>query len=65
MLLRIRYTFFPKSLSYSEGAVDKVRDLMLVSTGVAAVNIDGSTIQSALALSTKSDYSKCIPKLSD
>ena len=38
---------------------------MLAPTGVAAVNVDGATINSALALSPNCNYSKCIPKLSN
>ena len=38
---------------------------MLAPTGVAAVNVDGATIHSALALSPKPNYSKGMPKLSD
>ena len=57
--------FLVKSLSYNEGPVDKARVLMLAPTGVAAVNVDGATIHSALALSPKRNYSKDIPKLSD
>ena len=38
---------------------------MLAPTGVAAVNVDGANIHSALALSPKRNYSKDIPKLSD
>ena len=38
---------------------------MLAPTGVAAANVDGANIHSALALSPKRNYSKDIPKLSD
>ena len=38
---------------------------MLASTGVAAVNVDGATIHSSLALSPKRNYGKGISKLSD
>ena len=38
---------------------------MLALTGVAATNADSATIHSALALSLKRNYSKCVPKLSD
>ena len=38
---------------------------MVAPTGVAAVNVDGATIHSALALSPKPNYSKGMPKLSD
>ena len=60
LLATIRH-FLVKSLSYNEGPVDKVRALMLAPTGVAAVNVDGATIHSALALSPKRNYSKGIP----
>ena len=64
LLVTIRH-FLVKSLSYNEGSVDKVRVLMLAPTGVAAVDVDGATIHSALALSPKRNYSKGIPELSD
>ena len=38
---------------------------MLAQTGVAAANVDGATIHSALDLLPKCNYSKGIPKLSD
>ena len=38
---------------------------MLAPAGVAAVNVDGATIHSALALSPKRNYSKGTPNLSD
>ena len=53
------------SLSYYEGPTDKTRVLMLAPTGVAAVNVNGATIHSALALSPKLNYIQGIPKLSD
>ena len=64
LLATIRH-FLVKSLSYNEGPADKATALMLAPTGVAAVNVDGATIHSALALSPKRNYSKGIPKLSD
>ena len=64
LLSTIRH-FVTKSLSHNEEAADKVRLLMLAPTGVAAANADGATIYSALALSLKRNYSKCVPKLSD
>ena len=64
LLATIRH-FLVTSLSYNEGPVDQARVLMLAPTGVAAVNVDGATIHSTLALSPKRNYSKGIPKLSD
>ena len=64
MLATIRH-FLVKSLLYNEGPVDIVRVSMLAPTGVAAVDVDGATTHSALALPLKRNYSKGIPKLSD
>ena len=38
---------------------------MLAPTGVAAVNVDGSTIHSALGISVDFSSAKCVSKLSD
>ena len=64
LLATIRH-FLVKSLLYNEGPVDIVRVSMLAPTGVAAVDVDGATTHSALALPLKRNYSKGIPKLSD
>ena len=64
LLATIRHILV-KSLSYNEGPVDKARVLMLASTGVAAVIVDGATIHSASALSPKRNHNKGIPKLRD
>ena len=52
LLATIRHSLV-KPLSYNEGPADKARVLMLAPTGVAAVNVDGATIHSALAFSPK------------
>ena len=64
LLATIRHILV-KSLSYNEGPVDKARVLMLASTDVAAVIVDGATIHSASALSPKRNHNKGIPKLRD
>ena len=38
---------------------------MLAPTGVAAVNIDGVTVHSALSISPDRNFGKCLPRLSD
>jgi len=54
-----------KALSYGEGDVNKTKILMLAPTGVAAVNVDGSTIHSALGIPADRNFSKNISRLSD
>ena len=55
-----------KCFSYRAGDPSKIRILTLApTTGVAAVNIDGSTIHSALGIPLNRNFSKNIPKLSD
>ena len=51
-----------KVLSYHAGDPEKVKVLMLASTGVAAVNVAGATIHSALGIPVGNFY-KTIPKL--
>ena len=64
LLSTIKY-FLLKSLSYQSGGSDKEKLLMLAPTGVAAVNIDGSTIHSALGISPERNYGKNVAKMSD
>ena len=64
-LLNTMRHFLNKSLSYRGGEANKQRVLMLAPTGVAAVNIDGVTIHSALSISPDRSFGKCLPKLSD
>ena len=45
--------------------IGKERLLMLAPTGVAAVNVDGSTIHSTLGILTDYSSAKCVSKLSN
>ena len=57
--------YLQKSLTYGSKDVGKERLLMLAPTGVAAVNVDGSTIHSNLGILTDYSSAKCVSKLSD
>ena len=54
-----------KALSYRSGSSEKEKILMLAPTGVAAINIDGTTIHSALGIPADRNNVKNIPRLSD
>ena len=51
-------------MSYHAGDPDKAKIIMIAPTGVAAVNVSGATIHSALGIPV-GNYRKTIPKLSD
>ena len=53
-----------KILSYHAGDPEKAKVLMLAPTGVAAVNVAGATIHSALGIPV-GNFCKTIPKLND
>ena len=42
--MRVIYQSLTKTLSYGNTLVDKPKALLMVPTGVAAINIDGTTI---------------------
>ena len=46
-LTKILYQYLTKTFSYRNSSLDKRKVLLLSPTGVAAVNIDGTTIHSA------------------
>ena len=64
LLTTIRH-FLIKTLSYRAGTCDKDRVIVLAPTGVAAVNVDGSTIHSALGICPERNFGKCVAKLTD
>ena len=55
--------YLQKSLTYGSKDIGKERLLMLAPTGVAAVNVDGSTIHSTLGILTDYCSGKCVLKL--
>ena len=55
-LVRAIYQAVTKSLMYNGGDPDKPRVLLLAPTGVAAVNIDGTTIHSGLGINCKGQF---------
>ena len=64
LLTTIKF-YLQKSLTYGSKDIGKERLLMLAPTGVAAVNVDGSTIHSTLGILTDYSSGKCVSKLSD
>ncbi|XP_057305364.1 uncharacterized protein LOC130642292 [Hydractinia symbiolongicarpus] len=54
-----------KALSYRAGNLEKDKILILAPTGVAAINIEGNTIHSALGIPADRSFTKNISKLSD
>ena len=64
LLTTIKF-YLHKSLTYGSTDIGKDRLLMLAPTGVAAVNVDGSTIHSTLGILTDYSSGKCVSKLSD
>ena len=64
LLTTIKF-YLQKSLTYGSKDIGKESLLMLAPTGVAAVNVDGSTIHSALGISVDFSSAKCVSKLSD
>ena len=47
-LMKVIYQALTKTLSYGNSSVHKPKVLLMASTGVAAINIDGTTIHTAL-----------------
>ncbi|XP_057290232.1 uncharacterized protein LOC130612916 [Hydractinia symbiolongicarpus] len=54
-----------KALSYRAGNLEKNKILILAPTGVAAINVEGNTIHSALGIPVDRSFTKNISKLSD
>ena len=63
-LIRTIYHSLTKTLSYRATTLDKPKVLLVAPTGVAAVNIDGTTIHSALGLPV-GHLKKHLPRLND
>ena len=63
-LIRTIYHSLTKLLSYRAMSLDKPKVLLVAPTGVAAVNIDGTTIHTALGLPV-GHFGKNLPKLND
>ena len=63
-LIQTIYSALNKLLSYSTNTLEKERVLLLAPTGIAAVNIAGSTIHSALKIPLH-DFGKNVSRLSD
>ena len=53
-----------KLMSYHAGDAEKVKVMMIALTGVAAVNVDGATIHSAMGIPV-GNFRQSIPKLND
>lgn len=63
-LVKTIYHSLRKLLYYGAHTLDRERVLLLAPTGIAAINISGNTIHSALKIPIKTSC-KCIPKLKD
>ena len=63
-LIKTIYHSVTKTLSYRGNEPDKPRVMLLAPTGIAAINIGGNTIHSALHIPINI-YGKTVPKLSD
>ena len=64
-LINTLYHTLTKALAYHARNSNDIKVLTLAPTGVAAVNVDGNTIHSALGIPVNCNYSKNVPKLSD
>ena len=63
-LLKTIYHSLTKVLSYRANSVDKPKVLLVAPTGVAAINIDGTTVHSAFGIPV-GNYRETLPRLSD
>ena len=63
-LMKVLYQSLTKTLSYGSVSVDKPKVLLMAPTGVAAVNIDGTTIHTTLNIPIGS-LSKNLPPFGD
>ena len=63
-LIKTIYASLTKTFSYGSMSVVKPSVLLLAPTGIAAININGNTIHSALSIPTES-CGMTVPKLSD
>ena len=63
-LMKVLYQSLTKTLSYGNISLDKPKVLLMAPTGVAAINIDGTTIHTALNIPVGS-FGKNLSPLSD
>ena len=63
-LMKVLYQSLTKTLSYGNVSVDKPKVLLMAPTGVTAINIDGTTIHTALNIPIGS-FGKNLPPLGD
>ena len=63
-LIRVIYQCLTKTLSYGSILVDKPKALLMAPTGVAAINIDGTTIHTAFNIPV-GHFGSNLPPLSD
>ena len=63
-LMKVIYQTLTKIFSYGSVSVDKPKVLLMAPTGVAAINIDGTTIHTALNIPV-GQFGKNLPGLSD
>ena len=62
--MKVIYQADTKTISSKSTTLDKPKILILGTTGVAAINVDGTTIHSALQIPV-SNFGKNCPQLSD
>ena len=63
-LMKIICQALTKTLSYGNSSVDKTKVLLMAPTGAAAINIDGTTIHTALNMPV-GHFGKTLPPLND
>ena len=64
-LMKVLYQSLTKILSYGNVSLDKPNILLMAPTGVAAINIDGATIHTALNIPINQFRKKKLSPLSD
>ena len=64
-LIKTLYQTLTKLFCYCNGDPNKPKVLLLAPTGVAAVNIEGTTIHTSLGIPIGNYSRKCLPKLND
>ena len=63
-LMKVIHQALTKTLFYGNSSVDKTKVLLMAPTGVAAINIDGTTIHTALNIPV-GHFGKTLPPLND
>ena len=64
-LIKTLYQALTKLFSYRTGDPNKPRMLLIAPTGVAAINIEGTTIHTGLGIPVGNYSRKTLPKLND